>query len=575
MNHCITPEQFQRLLAEQLNPAERQALEAHVEVCTPCEQMLARLLEDSPDGPAGVEGRLLRLDPSASTPKSAEDFLRRLKDNPPPSTPMAPGVPDDGEPCSIPFRITLTVTAGLHKGRVFTFVGHDTFIVGRSKRAHFQLPSKDKYFSRLHFLVEVNPPQCRLMDLGSRNGTYVNGQQVTTADLKNGDRIRAGRTILRVAVERTGALPATVSELLPPESRPAINAPGTPPTPARPPLVPPAALESGVPMPATQVFSGPGTEPCRVCGAAIPGKLITSGSQAEPGLPPLCWDCLDCIRNHPQPIKGYQIVRELGRGGMGVVYLALRMADGSRVALKTIIPAVASSRTQIQRFLREADILRELNHPHIVAFREMGESNNQLYFAMDFVPGTDAAQLLKNEGGPLATGRAVGLICQLLEALEYAHAKRFVHRDIKPANMLVTTAGGREVVQLADFGLARVYQASQLSGLTMMGGIGGTAAFLPPEQITNFREAKPPADQYSTAATLYNLLTDRFVYDLPPKVQDRLLMILHEDPVPIRSRRLDIPEGLAEIIHRSLAREPSARFATVRVMREALRRFCQ
>src|SRR5947209_10460408 len=98
-------------------------------------------------------------------------------------------------------RVTLSVTAGPHKGQVFTFAGHETFIVGRSKRAHFRLPLKDKYFSRIHFMVEVNPPQCRLMDMGSTNGTHVNGARVPMADLKDGDQIRAGRTILRVSVE--------------------------------------------------------------------------------------------------------------------------------------------------------------------------------------------------------------------------------------------------------------------------------------------------------------------------------------------------------------------------------------
>lgn len=86
-------------------------------------------------------------------------------------------------------RITLTVTEGPHAGQVFTFQEHDNFIVGRSKRAHFRLPLKDKYFSRIHFMVEVNPPHCRLMDMGSTNGTHVNGQKVTMADLKDGDQI--------------------------------------------------------------------------------------------------------------------------------------------------------------------------------------------------------------------------------------------------------------------------------------------------------------------------------------------------------------------------------------------------
>src|SRR5438045_6617172 len=97
-------------------------------------------------------------------------------------------------------RITLTVTAGPHQGRTFTFAGHDMFLVGRSRRAHFRLPAKDRYFSRVHFLVEVNPPQCRLMDMGSRNGTYVNGQRVQQAALHDGDQIRAGKTVLRVSV---------------------------------------------------------------------------------------------------------------------------------------------------------------------------------------------------------------------------------------------------------------------------------------------------------------------------------------------------------------------------------------
>src|SRR5262249_5220504 len=94
-------------------------------------------------------------------------------------------------------RVTLKVTAGPHQDREFTFLGHEIFLVGRSKRAHFRHP-KDRYFSRIHFLVEVNPPRCRLMDMGSRNGTYLNGEKVTVADLKHGDQIKAGRTILRI-----------------------------------------------------------------------------------------------------------------------------------------------------------------------------------------------------------------------------------------------------------------------------------------------------------------------------------------------------------------------------------------
>jgi serine/threonine-protein kinase len=170
-----------------------------------------------------------------------------------------------------------------------------------------------------------------------------------------------------------------------------------------------------------------------------------------------------------------------------------------------------------------------------------------------------------------------------LEALEYAHGKGFVHRDVKPSNMLVTTAApGREgktaesdVVKLSDFGLARIYQASMLSGLTMTGDVGGSAAFMAPEQITSFRDVKPPVDQYSAGATLYNLLTGKLVYDFPRQVELQFLKILQDDPVPIRTRRPDIPEKLAEVIHRTLAREASDRFRNVSVLHKALVRFAR
>jgi serine/threonine-protein kinase len=255
---------------------------------------------------------------------------------------------------------------------------------------------------------------------------------------------------------------------------------------------------------------------------------------------------------------------------MGVVYQAIRASDCGLVALKTIQPAVAPTPVIVERFLREAQILSELDHPNIVAFHEMGQSNGLLHFAMDFVAGSDAAQLLKQHQGPLPVPRAVGLICQLLQALDYAHAKGFVHRDIKPANMLVTQEVGRDIMKLSDFGLARIYQTSRMSGLTEDHEWGGTAPFLAPDQIQDLRATKPAADQYGTAASLYNLLTDRFVYDFPERLHAKIMMILLDDPVPIRQRRPDLPEDLAAVIHRGLARDTEARFQNVRDMRRAL-----
>ena len=399
-------------------------------------------------------------------------------------------------------EVTLTVTDGPHQGRVFTFAGHDTFLVGRSKRAHFQLVAKDMYFSRLHFLVEVNPPRVRVTDVNSRNGTWVNDRRIPSAELHDGDRIKAGHTILRVAIR---------------------YAPGEAPT-----VDPEPILEAATMAP----------------------------SAAFPAIP------------------GYAIERELGRGGMGVVYLARKESSGERVALKTIMPAVAPTRVQVERFLREARILERLKHPHVVAFRAMGEEGGLLWFAMEYVAGTDAARLVKEQGA-LPIKPAVRLICQTLQALAHAHEQGYVHRDIKPANILIAGEGGKRSVKLADFGLARVYQTSQLSGLTLAGDMGGTVKFMPPEQITAYREVKPAADQYAAAATLYHLLTAQHVYDFTDLGVGAIAKILEEDPVPLRQRRSEVPELLAAIIHRALEREPRDRFADVAAFHKALLAFAR
>lgn len=397
-------------------------------------------------------------------------------------------------------RITLTVIAGPHKGLEFSFARHDTFLVGRSKHAHFQLPIKDKYFSRVHFMVEVNPPQCRIIDMGSHNGTYINGSRLNYADLKDGDQIRAGHTVIKLAVHLEG---------------------------------------SDIDLP-------------------VAAAVQAVGEPTVRSLPPT-----------PREIAGYKLVRELGRGGMGVVYLATRLADKTQVALKTIAPTISGTPSQSDRFLDEARSLQDLHHPHIVRFLDEGETGGLLYFIMEYVPGIDALKMLQ-KNGPLAVKHAVRLMCQALEALEYAHARNVVHRDIKPANLLVTDVDGTEVAKLADFGLARVYQASQLSGLTMTGDVGGSAAFMPPERITNYRDAAPSADQYSAAATLYTLLTGKHVFDLPAEIHRQFSLILQAQPVPIQQRRADVEPELAAVIHKALARNPVQRFATVTEFHQAL-----
>src|SRR5690606_29048913 len=156
------------------------------------------------------------------------------------------------------------------------------------------------------------------------------------------------------------------------------------------------------------------------------------------------------------------------------------------------------------------------------------------------------------------------------EGREFAPQQGFVHRDVKPGNILATLDSD---VKMADFGLARAYQNSPISGLTLTGQFGGTLAFMPPEQLTRYRDARPTADQYSLAASLYYLLPGFFVYDFPKSVDGKLLMLLQGTPVPIQLRRPDIPDELVEIIHRGLHKDPRKRFADGAQMRARLDAF--
>lgn len=449
-------------------------------------------------------------------------------------------------------RVALAVTEGPHAGREFIFDAHDNFIVGRSKEAHFQLPQKDPHFSRIHFMVEVNPPNCRLLDMQSTNGTFVNGKRVRCIDLRDGDRIQGGKTTICFWIsEPTPVCTQTFGEgngSADSSDWPSVQTLQSMPTiPRRNPRAPTA----------TQA------EParCVVCQREAAGP--TKGAQ-------LCDRCLAKSRDIPQTLPQYLLIRELGRGAMGVVHLAVHRESDAVVAVKTVVPEYSGSQQDIQRFLREAEIVKALRHPNVVGFLDLGALDDQLYFAMEYVQGVDAARLVKKHG-PLSVADAAAATVRLLDGLEFAHQAGFVHRDVKPANLLISARTGE--VKIADFGLARTYQNSCISGLTLTGEFGGTIAFMAPEQLTQYREAKPPVDQYSAGATLYYLLTGTFVYDFPKRVENQILMLLQKDPIPIQTRRPDLSDQLSRVVHRALQREPRKRFQSAAEMRARLEPF--
>jgi serine/threonine-protein kinase len=316
---------------------------------------------------------------------------------------------------------------------------------------------------------------------------------------------------------------------------------------------------------------------CAGCGTAAPPSIdIASGSNPVVG-EEIEWLCDMCRAESsalPQPVPHYTTLRELGRGAMGVVYQAQHNQTRRLVALKLIVPESAAARSAVDRFLREMSVISQLKHPNIVEWLEQGMTRGQFWFAMEYVAGTNLEALANAEPGRYPVAQACRMACQVLKGLEQAHSLGFVHRDIKPENILIGRHPEGLIAKISDFGLAKSFRGLGLSGLTFSGEMRGTVPFMPPEQMLDFKTVLPSGDLYATAATLYYLLTSQFIYDQVDQGGDLIRTLLEEPPVPVRKRRADVPQALAAVLQKCLARDPKDRFPTASALRQALRPFC-
>jgi hypothetical protein len=442
--------------------------------------------------------------------------------------------------------LTMRVVAGPAEGHLRVLAGPGTVLIGRSPRAGLLLPSAtedDRCASKTHALLEFNPPLCRIYDLNSRNGTLLNGVRIEVADFQHGDELTfcSTRVLLEIAPGRENTV--TFTPVDPEEDT--FNAATLAPVAVQP-------VRAGKKKSRKRISIR-----CRAC-KRLPHEIDR----------PFCTECARRMEEVRQIVPGFCLVKELGRGGMGIVYQAVSETTQHRVAMKTILVPSAVPAANLSRFLREADILRQISHPNIVRFCGSGQTEGTAFLAMDYVHGFDLHRLLKRFG-PFTIQNAVCAIRQALNGLAYAHNLGFVHRDLKPSNLMLEIKR-KQTVKITDFGLARAYHVSQLSGVTMAGDVGGTPAFMPPEQIENFRQVSAPCDQYSMAATLYTLLTGKHAYDCSGPAATVLARILGENPIPILERRPDLPYGLVGVIKRAMSRRAQDRYASVIEFKNAL-----
>src|SRR6476620_7725770 len=257
---------------------------------------------------------------------------------------------------------------------------------------------------------------------------------------------------------------------------------------------------------------------------------------------------------------------------MGCVMLAREQKTGRPVAIKTLLPEFAVSEKAMRRFMREIDDAASLKHKNIVEFIDRGTHNGVVYLVSEFVEGSDASKLAEDNGGRLSYEDGISIISQALDALSFAHAQGYIHRDFKDQNILVAGRSPDLVAKLTDFGLAKSFSNSGMSGVTMAGEMAGTLAYMPPEQLRNFRDVRPQSDIYAVGMTAYSLLTGTLALDLTKKtsVNDTISAIFEQQAVPLKQRAPHVPMAVCEIIDRALAKDPEQRCQTATAMRNAL-----
>jgi serine/threonine-protein kinase len=269
----------------------------------------------------------------------------------------------------------------------------------------------------------------------------------------------------------------------------------------------------------------------------------------------------------PRALGDFELIEEIGRGGMGIVYRAHQQSLGREVAVKLILQGSQASELDKARFQAEVAAAAQLEHPNIVPIYEVGEIAGWQFFGMKLITGQTLAHRIAQ--GPIAERNAVRIVLEIARAIEYAHSRGVIHRDLKPPNILVDLEG---VPHVTDFGLAK-HLTSSNSSLTQSGTILGTPAYMAPEQAAGNRgKVGPASDVYSLGAILYSLITGRAPFQGTSPV-DTLLMVLEQDPLPPRLLNPRVSRDLEMIILKCLQKPIELRYASAGTFAEDLQAY--
>lgn len=436
-------------------------------------------------------------------------------------------------------KVRVRVMEGPLAGKEFAYEQHDLLLLGRDSACHISLPD-DPFVSRHHFAIEINPPHVALRELNSLNGTMINGirfggriyqGQSGAGDasepvfLVHGDKIQVGKTTLVVEIEQ-----------------------------------PPIETIS---------FT------CVMC-----GKQTSAPEQALSAADYLCEACAEkAVRDPDQFLKtavvkgarvqgqmgaaglaGYHVTERLGEGGMSSVHLAVSMSTGHKVVLKLLHSRLAAMKQNRQTFLREMLLTSSLDHENIVRCLDYGTMGNTFFFVTEYCNGGGLSRLGAKPWSSAKTSDAIPCFHGMLRGLAHAHTKDIVHRDLKPDNVFLhTTESGHTVAKIGDFGLAKIHTLAGVTQLTQPKEYAGSFLFMAKDQLLDFKYAKPAADVWSAAATMYNVLTGQYPREMPWD-KDPIDVIMQDAIRPIEQWGLDVPPKLAAVINKGLSSEIAQRY---------------
>jgi pSer/pThr/pTyr-binding forkhead associated (FHA) protein len=493
-----------------------------------------------------------------------------------------------------PFSITITLHSGSLPEKSYVFDSNQTIVLGAAPTCGIVIGGRG--VSRKHCQLEGTGQGWTMIDLGSTNGILLNGKAFAGHNqpkmkkpipLTDGDELGIGDSVLKIQIESE---PEQFTEILTPKQ-----------------LLQGRDVQTEMLTPnqlsqmstnankqkqekASKASSNPMHRPETV---AIDSPRLPKSQKSQSEAAPLSPQPKMGVANSPSatkdfvqptsgfaltvpgPFRNYNLQKRVGVGGMGEVFLAIlssapKSSSNDLWAVKFLKPQAELSELDRARFVREMEITLTMQHSALIRCVDCGDENGQLFIVMDYCNGGNLHELLRRSG-KLNVRRAVRLMDRLLAGVEFAHEKGIVHRDLKPSNILLhKDSNDKYLPKISDFGLAKSYLQAGESGMTVNGSVGGSWAYMPKEQLTNFRFVSPQSDVWSMGAILYECLTLKLPRPME-KGADPIRTILESKIIPLQEMISDIHPEISKFVMKCLAREPEQRYKDAGAMRAALK----